>query len=200
MAHQRIRDSLVAEEIAAQAGTEGTPDLFLSDLLSPVIFGPQRPPLAASGYFPGCMGINVAAVALNTSQVGIFVSGTNTDSIIRVPRITIQNQEAGALLYTIRRLDDATGFTLAGLVPGYISAGIPRTGGVFSLARNNTVGPAGVQMAQVSLEGDTTEHFDGPWILNNGGLIVTVGTVNTRIRVYMNYEQWPSIRRQPIAG
>ncbi len=194
---ERIRDALVAEELAAQAGTEQTPDLFLNDLLTPVIFGPQRPPLASSGYFPGCAGFVVPSVALNTSQAGIFVSGTNVDSIVRVNRISLKNDSGSARIYSIRRLNDVTGFTVSALVPGYINAGNPRAGGVFSATRSNTVAPQGDLMATVDVENGRWEHFDGPWIINNGALIVTSDTVNTPIRIYMPYEHWPSIRRQP---
>jgi len=197
---ERIRDSLVAEELAAQAGTEQTPDLFLSDLLTPVIFGPQRPPLAASGYFPGCMGTVSAAVALNHSHVGLFVSGTNEHSIVRVNSITIFNVTVGRLNYTIRRLDDASGFTLSSLRPGYIHAGTPSTGAVFTAVRSNVTTPQGNQMAQVTLEPESKLIIKGPWIINNGALIVTPTVVNTEMRLYMNWEHWPSIRRQPAGG
>jgi len=197
---ERIRDALVAEEIAAQAGTERTPNLFLNEALTPVIFGPQRPPLAASGYFPGCMGLLSAAIALNTSHVGLFVSGTNTDTIVKVNRISIFNSSGGGLAYTIARLDDVSGFTAVALVPGYISAGNPSAGGVFSVVRSNTVGGQGVGMATVVVEPAAVEHFDGPWIVNNGAIIVRPTVVDTEVRVYINYEAWPAIRRQPIAG
>ncbi len=193
---ERIRDSLVAEEIAAQSGVEATPDLFLSEFLTPVIFGPQRPPLAASGYFPGCLGLNVAAVAANTSHMGIFVSGTNTDSVVRVNRISIMNTTAGSLGYTLRRLDDASAFTIAPAVPGYINAGNPLSGGVFSAIRSNAVAPSGVFMAQVEVAANSKEDFDGPWIVNNGILLVASGSVNSPVLAYIAYEHWPSIRRQ----
>ncbi len=196
---ERIRDSLVAEEIAAQAGTEGTPPLHLNQGLTPVIFGPQRPPLAASGYFPGILGFNVAAVALNASQIGLFVSGTNTDTIVRVNRITIMN-EIAAQEYHIRRLDDVSGFSAVAAVPGYINAGNPNSGGVFSISRSNTVGAGGTFMASLVVNDSSLEHFDGPWILNNGGIIVTPSTVNRAMRAVFHYEAWPAIRRQPIGG
>jgi len=197
---ERIRDALVVEEIAAQAGTDQPPDLFLSDVLQPVIFGPQRPPLAASGYFPGCMGLTVAKVALNTSHAGLFVSGTNADVIVRVNSISIINGTGGGLQYTIRRLDDASGFTIVGLVPGYISAGLPASGAVFSAIRSNTVPASGALMATVRVAAESKEDFAGPWIVNNGAIIVAGGAVDTEVRVYINYEHWPSIRRQPIVG
>lgn len=197
---QRIRDAQVAEEIAAQAGADATPDLFLSDFLSPVIFGPQRPPLASSGYFPGCAGVFSAAVALNTSHAGIFVSGTNVDIVVRVNSILIMNLGAAAESYTVRRLDDATGFTVAALVPGYISAGNPNTLGVQSAVRNNAVAASGVSMGQVTVPITENMLLHGPWVLNNGALVVAPNNINTQVRVYMNYEAWPSIRPQPIPG
>lgn len=194
---ERIRDAQVAEEIAAQAGVDSTPPLFLNEGLTPVIFGPQRPPLASSGYFPGVLGIESGAVALNTSHAGIFVSGTNTLTIVRVNSITIFNETAGDLRYHIRRLDSAGGFSIAALVPGYINAGNTSAGGVFNAQRNNTVAPEGLLMAQVVVEATRMETFHGPWIVNNGVLLVNCGTVNTAIRIYMNYEAWPAIRQQP---
>ena len=196
----RIRDSRIAEEIAAQAGTDSTPPLFLNDALTPVIFGPQRPPLASSGYFPGHMGANIAAAASNTSHIGIFCSGAAADTIVRVNSIWIINQTAGVLGYDFRRVDDIAGFTLATLVPAYISAGIPATGAVFRAQRNDTVGASGTFMAQVVVEPTSLERFDGPWILNNGALVVTCTTVNTAVRVLMSFEAWPAIRQQPIPG
>jgi len=197
---QRIRDPLVAEEVAAQSGVDGTPPLFLSDLLQPIIFGPQRPPLAASGYFPGCMGQAVAAVALNTSHLGLFVSGTNVDSIVRVNEIHITNATGTAQDFTIRRLDDVSGFSVAALVPGYISAGNPFSGGVFSAIRSNTVAVSGVRMATVRVEPNATRIFKGAWIINNGAIIVAPAIVNRAAEAYFAYEHWPSIRPQPIGG
>lgn len=198
MCPQRIRDVLVAEELAAQAGTEGTPDLFLSDSLQPIIFGPQRPPLAASGYYPGTMGTSSAAVALNTSHVGIFVSGTNNDSIIRVNNIKIVNVTVNPLIFTLRRIDDGTGFTILGLVPAYISAGNPASGGVFSAVRSNTVAAQGDQMASIRIEANDSQDIVGPWIVNNGILAVAGFAVNEPVEAVFSYEHWPSIRRQPI--
>jgi len=193
---QRIRDAQVAEEIAAQAGTEGTPDLHLSDFLQPVIFGPQRPPLARSGYFPGIVGVASGAVALNTSHAGVFVSETNSDSIVRVNSITIFNETVLIAGYEFRRLDDATGFTIVPLIPGYVNAGTPATGGIFSAVRSNTVAAQGVLMGQVVLEPSTNVQFDGPWIINAGALVVNPTLVNSSMRVYMNWELWPAIRAQ----
>jgi len=197
---QRIRDAQVAEEIAAQAGTDAAPDLFLSDFLSPVIFGPQRPPLATSGYFPGTFGLIVAGVALNTSHAGIAVVGSTANMIVRVNQVSIINQTAGVLIYTFRRVDDETGFTLAPLVPGYINAGTPLTNGVQSAVRSNTVGAQGVAMGQVIVEGNTTQHYDINTIISSGAFVISLGTVNTSLRVFMSYEAWPSIRQQPVGG
>jgi len=197
---QRIRDAQVAEEIAAQAGTEATPDLFLSDFLSPVIFGPQRPPLASSGYFPGCMGFSVTAVALNTSHFGIFVSGVLSNAIAKVNSVSIQNSSGGALDYTIRRLDSSTGFVLAGVAPGYISATPVIAGGIFSATKSDTVAAVGTEMAEVEVADGALEKFDGPWIINNGLLLVACKTVNREVRAYFNFEVWPSIRQQPMPG
>lgn len=196
----RIRDVQVSEEIAAQAGSDGTPPFELSPFITPVIFGPQRPPLASSGYFPGCMGLALGGIALNTSHIGIFVSGTNTDTIVRVNSITIMNSEAAEQDFTIRRLDDASGFTLAALIPGYISAGNPVAGGVFAATRNNIVAPQGIRMATVMVEAARKETFFGPWIVNNGVILVAPSDVDTVVRAYFNYEAWPSIRQQPIPG
>jgi len=200
MCPQRIVDVRVAEELAAQAGTEATPDLHLSDFLSPVIFGPQRPPLASSGYYPGAVGIITAAVALNFSNAGIFVEGTNTLTIVRVKSVKITNPTAGVLDYTIRRLDDASGFTIVDTIPAYISAGSPATGGVRFVRRSNITTLSGVAIAGMTVEANSSETFDGPFIINNGALIVSPTVVNTEVRVYMPYEAWPAIRRQPIPG
>jgi len=195
-----IRDAQVAEEIAAQAGTDSTPALFLNPGLTPVIFGPQRPPLASSGYYPGAVGIITAAVALNFSNCGIFVEGTNTLTMVRVNSVKITNPTAGVLDYTIRRLDDASGFTVVDTIPAYISAGSPATRGVRFLRRNNITTLSGVAIAGMTVFPNSVETFDGPFLLNNGGLIVTPTVVDTEVRCYMNYEAWPAIRRQPIPG
>ena len=197
---ERIRDAQVAEEIAAQAGVESTPDLHLSDALTPVIFGPQRPPLASSGYFPGTMGASVAAVTDDFSNLGLFVSGANSNSVVRVNSITIFNPAAADQAYGIRRLDDVSGFTLVRQVPGYISAGNPMTGGVFRAIRADLITNSGALMASVNVEGLQQFTFPGPWILNDGAVIVVPSTVNTAMFAYFNYEHWTAIRRQPVGG
>ncbi len=196
---ERIRDALVAEEIAAQAGTDTTPPLFLSETLQPVIFGPQRPPLAASQYFPGCVGSFVAGVALNTSQFGILVDGTNVPVIVRVNSIVIQNITGGALSFEILRAN-GDGFSATAAIPGYIDAGNPANTGVRHIVRSNTVTSQGDRMALVGVGANTNETFLGPWILNNGALVVACTTVNTSIQIYMNYELWAAIRRQTSGG
>jgi len=197
---ERIRDAQVAEEIAAQAGTENTPPLFLSEALTPVIFGPQRPPLAKSGYFSGCIGIVVPAVALNASQGGIFVSGANTNTIVRVNSIIIMNLGAAAESYQIRRVDDAGAFTITAIIPGYIDAGNPQTHGLLSAVKSDVVAALGTVMGQVTVPITENLWLPGPWIINNGALIVAPNNVNTQLRIYMNYEHWTSIRRQPSGG
>jgi len=196
---QRIRDVQVAEEIAAQAGTEGTPDIFLSDLLQPVIFGPQRPPLATSGYYPGVLGVNTAAVALNTSHAGLFVPRAS-NIIVRVNRIGIVTAGAAVIGYDIRRQDVSTGFILGALVPGYINAANPGAGAVFRMQKSDAVAASGTFMAQMIVEAETVEWIDGPWILNDGGVTVSPVVVNTAVRIFANYEVWPSIRPQPVPG
>lgn len=199
---ERIRDAQVAEEIAAQAGTENTPPLFLNEALTPVIFGPQRPPLAKSGYFPGCIGLVIPAVALNVSMGGIFVSGANTNTIVRVNTINIMNLGGSAESYTIRRVDDAGAFTIAAIIPGYIDAGNPQTHGLLTAVKSDVVAPLGTVMGQVTIQANQSgmTSFPGPWIINNGALIVAPNNVNTQLRIYMNYEHWTSIRRQPSGG
>lgn len=195
-----IRDSLVAEELAAQAGTEKTPPLFFSNTLQAVIFGPQRPPLAKSGYFPGSSGGNVAAAATFTSHIGLGVNGAAAHAIIRINSIRIINDTATKLTYSFRRIDVLTGFTLAALTPGYVDAGNPVSGGAFSTVRNNTVGVLGTGMGQALVGPDSQETYHGPWIINNGIVAVAVLTVNEPVRAYFNYEHWPSIRQQLPGG
>jgi len=196
MTGTRIRDVQVAEEIAAQAGTEETPPLFLSNVLQPVIFGPQRPPLATAGYFPVSIGIQSSGVALNTSHAGVFVSGTAARTIARVNSISIQNATGGALLYTIRRGDGA-GFTLVPAVPGYIDAGGTAARHVQTATRSDSVGAQGIVLATVQVADGAWEKFDGPWILNEGILTVNPTTVDKDVRIFMAVEVWPAIRRQP---
>ncbi len=194
---ERIRDSLVAEEIAAQAGTDETPPLFLSEVLQPVIFGPQRPPLASSGYFPGVMALRVAAVASNFSQLGLFLEGTNSSFICRVNSIKITNTSGGQLSYTIRRHNNANGFAnQTSLVPGYINATSDLSGSAFSITKSNATALIGDSMCLCTLEGGTSETYDGPWIINNGVVSVAPTIVNTLMQAYFNYEVWPAIRSQ----
>lgn len=194
---ERIRDATVAEELAAQAGTDATPELVLGDVLTPVIFAPQRPPLAQSGYVPGTLGQASAAAALNTSHVGIFGSGVGR-SIVRVNWAKVFNDTASGITVSFRRLDGPfTGFPSVRAVPGYINAGNPNTGGCFSVTKNDTVGAQGVFMATVFIQADSNETFWGPWILNDGALLVAHGTVNVALRAAFGYELWPAIRVQP---
>jgi len=197
---ERVQNFGVVDEIAAQAGVETAPPLSLSSILQPVVFGPQRPPQASSGYFPGCVGFEDAAVALNTTQAGLAVTGALAASVVIVNGIVIKNNSGGVLTYSIRRLDDIAGFTLLDLVPGYIDAGNPLSGGVARCDRSDTVAAQGIRMAQVELEDNEQFHFPGKWVLNNGALTVTCDTVNKPVRMYMYFEHWPSIRRQPTGG
>lgn len=193
---ERIRDSSVAEEIAAQAGTDATPELMLNDFLTPVIFGPQRPPLAASGYFPGTIGTTSAAVALNTSHVGIFISGAN-NGIGKVNWVTIDNHTGGTLSYRLIRLDSPfAGFTAVAARPAYINAGNPTTGRVFRLTKNDAVGISGTEMANFVLLNGEHREILGPWILNNGALVIACTTVNKEVVAAFGYESWEAIRDQ----
>ncbi len=198
---ERIRDASVAEAIAAEAGTEATPPLALGEIVTPVIQLQPRPPLASSGYFPGTVLVNGAAVALNTTHIGIFNSGAVGQGITRVNFVIVQNHTAGTLEYSLRRVDTPfTGFPSTRLTPGYINAGNPATGRVFSVVKNDTVGPVGVALGTFQLVTLEKITIPGPWILNSGILVVTCGTVNTEVRAIFGYESWPAIRDQPAGG
>ncbi len=196
---ERIRDATVAEAIAAEAGTEETPELVLGDVVSPVIQLQQRPPLASSGYFPGTMGVTSPAAATFNSHVGIFAAGVG-GGIVRVNWAMIMNTTASARTFTLRRLDTVASFPSVRLIPGYIDAGNPTTGAVFSIRRNDTVGCQGVPIATFALEADTNLFIPGPWILNSGGLILCNGTVNDVMTAAFGYEHWPRVRAQAAGG
>ncbi len=194
---ERIRDATVAEAIAAEAGTDATPELVLSEVVTPVILLAQRPPLAISGYLPGTIGVAAAAVALNTMHAGIFISGFG-GAIGRVNWFTIFNTTAGELGYTLRRLDAPfVGFPSVRAVPGYINAGIQQTGRVFTVTKTDTVAASGVAMAVFNIGGGEHLKIEGPWVVNDGALIATCNTVDTLLRVMAGYEVWPAIRAQP---
>jgi len=194
---ERIRDATVAEAIAAEAGTEATPELVLGDVVNPVLLLQQRPPLAASGYFPGTIGVVAAAVALNTSHVGLFGSGVGL-AITRVNWIILMNRETSARDFVLRRVDSPfTGFPSVRAVPGYINAGNVATGNVFSVTKTDTVGAIGVFIATFRVEASQSLFIPGPWILNDGILVVNNASVNFATHVAFGYETWPAVRVQP---
>ncbi len=197
---ERIRDWTVADAIAAAAGTDTSPELVLSNVVTPVVVLQPRPPLAVSGYSPGILGFNVAAVALNTSHAGIFCASFGVDVICRVNWIKIINNSGGDLNYFLNRLDVVAGFIAAETIPAYINAGNPTTGRILTLSRSNTVAPLGVTMAQIRITNTNTETIWGPFILNRGGLLVAPTTVNQPVRIMMGFEVWPAIRVQPVGG
>jgi len=195
---ERIRDVTVADAIAAEAGTEATPELVLSEVVSPVLLLQQRPPLAVSGYFPGTIGVQSVAVPLNISHVGIFGRGFGGSAIVRVNWCIITNISGGTLNYDLRRVDSPfTGFPSVRAVPGYINAGLTATGDVFSVTKSDTVGAQGVFMARFSIPTLQSLFVPGPWILNDGILLVANTAVNSDTRAAFGYEQWPAIRAQP---
>lgn len=194
---ERIRDATVAQAIAAEAGTDATPELMLSELVSPVILLQQRPPLASSDYFPGTIGVTAAAVSLNTSHVGLFISGFG-GAIGRINWVLIQNTEAGLLTYELRRLDAPfTDWPSVRAVPGYINAGGRTTGRAFSITKTDTVAVQGLFMANFRVEAASNLLVPGPWIVNDGALVVAAANVDTAVRVSFGYEVWPAIRPQP---
>lgn len=191
---ERIRDFTVAEAIAAEAGTEQTPGLVLGEVVTPVIALQPRPPLAVSGYFPGIVGDSVAAVALNTSHVGLFVSG----GIVRLNEILIFNQTGGPLLFDIRRLDGpATGFTAAAAVPAYTDAGGDVDGDVFRVVRSNDPARQGELITQIPVEDGQVIPIRLPAVLNNGSILVCPNVVDTVVQASFIFEHWPAIRQQP---
>jgi len=196
---ERIRDVQVADEIAAQAGTDSTPELALSETLQAVIFAPQRPPLASSGYYPGTIGVNVAASALNFSHIGIFGRGFGGQAVTRVNWLKIINNSGGALPFNIRRVDSPfTGFPSVRAVPGYINAGPTSTGAVFSVTKNDVITTSGTLLANVLVHANATETILGPWILNDGILLISSNAVNVLVQGMFGYETWPAIREQPV--
>lgn len=194
---ERIRDATVAEAIAAEAGTDATPELVLLEGVRPVILLQQRPPLASSGYFPGTIGVTAPAVTANRSHVGIFGSAVGR-AIVRVNWAMIMNDTAQVHSYTLRRLQSPfTGFPSVRAVPGYISAGPISTGGVFSLTKTDTVAAQGILMATFIIEAQSQLFIPGPWIINDGGLLLVNNTVDLAMAGAFGYEHWPSIRPQP---
>ncbi len=196
---ERIRDWTVADGIAAAVGTDRSPELLLSNIVSPVVLLERRPPLAGSGYFPGTIGINVAGVALNTTHAGIFVQG-RVGAMARINWARITNTTGATLSYNLIRLDVVTGFTAVAAIPAYIGAGTPETGFVFSLSRSNTVAQQGVTMASFRVPNNTHLEIQGPWLMNDGALLIAPTTVDQDIRISMGYEAWPAVRSQPIGG
>ena len=195
---QRIRDVQVAEAISAAAGTDSPPELLeLSNVVQAVIPLEPRPPLALSGYYPGTVGIQAAAVALNTSHAGIFGSGFN-NVIVRVNWVKVSNFTGGSLTYELRRQDSPfTGFPSVVTVPGYINAGNSANAQVLTVTKTDTVAPVGQFMARIVVADVTTEFIPGPWILNNGILMVICTTVNKPVEFSAGYEAWPAVRQQP---
>ncbi len=193
---ERIRDATVAEAISSEAGTDATPELVLGDTVWPVVQLQPRPPLASSGYFPGSVSIVSAAVALNTSHCGIFGSGIGR-AICRVNWCIIYNDSAGSVTVTMRRLNAPfTGFPSVRAVPGYISAGVNTTGTVFSVTKSDTVAAQGASMGLFLIHANASLFVPGPWILDNGALLIAHSTVNTTLRAAFGYEVWPAIRAQ----
>ncbi len=188
----------MADAIAAAAGTDASPELVLSNVVSPVLQLQPRPPLAVSGYEPGTIGDNEAQIALNISHIGIFGSGAG-GAIVRVNWVMIQNNSGGDLNYELRRVDAPfTGVPSVRAVPGYINAGNPTTGRVFLVMKNDTVAAIGVSLGAIFRVVNTQTLFiPGPWILNDGALMVTPTTVNQPVRAQFGYESWPAIRVQP---
>jgi len=198
---QRVRDVTVAEAVAAAAGLEEAPDLLeLSPLIIPTVPLQPRPPLASSGYLVGNVGAFIGASALNFTNVGVFGSGVGR-AIVRVNWIIIHNNGAGALGYRIRRLDAPfTGFTSTRAAPGYINAGNPTTGGVFLVTRNDDASVSGVNMAEFGVPAASNLRIPGPWILNDGALLVSGRVINQEVRAMFGWEMWPAIRVQPPGG
>lgn len=194
---ERIRDSTVAEAIAAEAGTEATPELVLSELVHPVILMQQRPPLAISGYFPGTISVVAAAVALNISHCGLFISGFG-GAIGRCNWVKIFNRTGGDRTYHLLRLDAPfTGFPSVRAVPGYINAGSQVTGRAFSVTKNDTTTVSGAVLGSFRVLDGETLDIPGPWIINDGALLVANTSVNQSCRAAFGYEVWPAIRPQP---
>lgn len=194
---ERIRDVTIAEAIAAEAGTDATPELMLSEVVTPVVVLQPRPPLAVSEYFPGTIGVVSPGVALNTSHVGIYGSGF-TNAIVRVNWLILMNTSAGPLTYHLRRVDSPfTGFPSVRAVPGYINAGGTATGRVWSVTKSDTVAAQGSVLASIRLEANSNLKIPGPWILNDGILLINCSSVDTEARALFGYEAWPAIRAQP---
>ena len=198
---QRIRDITVAEAISSAVGTDEAPDLLeLSNSVQAVIPLQPRPPLAVSGYFPGTVAGVSAAVALNTSHVGIGNLQTG-GNICRVNFIIIVNSSSGQVEVDIRRVEGLDDFTPTPAVPGYIPAGPTVAAGTFLGVRSNTVAVRGTLIGgPILLHGDSSLRIPGPWILNNGILAIAPITVNTTVRGVFGYEVWPVIRNQRPGG
>lgn len=192
----RIRDVTVAEAIAAEAGTDDTPELELSNIVSPVINLQQRPPLAVSGYFPGIIGVTSAASALNFSHIGIFGSGAGR-GMVQVDAFFITNVTGAFRDYTVRRLDAPfTGWPSVRAVPGYSNAGNTQTGGVFSITKNDTALVQATLMAEVGVPDGITQIFPCNILLNDGALVIARGAINSPTRGGFFYRHWPAIRVQ----
>ncbi len=197
---ERIRDSTVAEALAAEAGTDQTPPFVLSEVITPVIFTVQRPPLAVSGYFPGTMGTSAAAVPLNNSHVGCFISGFG-GAIGRINWCQIHNVTGGTRTYVLLRQDAPfVGFPSVRLTPGYVNAGNPSTGRAFSITKNDAASVSGDVMATFQVLDNERLEIPGPWIVNDGAIMVACTTVNVEVRVAFGYEVWNAIRTQPPGG
>ncbi len=198
---ERIRDASVAEQVAAAAGTDATPEfLALGEVVTPTIALVPRPALAVSGYEPGTISARIAASALNFGHVGILALDTG-GVIVRVNWAMIQNITGGALTYRLRRLDSPlSGFTAAAAIPGYIDAGNPATGRVFQVERNDQPATIGVSMGRFTVEANSNMTILGPWILNAGALLVSSQVINQEVYASFGFEAFNAIRPQQAGG
>lgn len=195
---QRVRDITVAEAISSAAGIDEAPAIFmLSPIIQAVIPLQPRPALAGSGYFPGTIGLTSIPSALNFSHVGIQATDPGR-SIVRVNWALLINTDAGGIEYRLRRFDaPVAGFTSVVAVPGYIDAGQDVSGAVAGLTKNDSAVTSGVSMARFNIAAASQLFIPGPWILNDGALLISSNIINTQVDGAFGYEVFPATTVQP---
>lgn len=193
----RVRTHQIGVTYADAAHLEDTlPQMQLSPWIVPMVRLPEKPPPAASGFSPGCVGTLASQTALNFSQIGLFNNEILSRLIVRLLSIQITNISGSSVSYRFRRVDLPTGFTFTAWIPPYVSAG---TGAGTALGMiTDTTEPlaAGDSMAQITIPDGVTLTVPFAGVINNGAITVVPSAVNIECRAAFFFETFPIIHLQ----
>ncbi len=195
----KVKLANIADGYAEVAMVEETlPDMRLSPIITPTIQLREKPAPARTGYLPGAIGAQVAAVALNFSSVGLFNREDLSRLILEVYAVMVTNPTGSVVAFNIRRDDEPVqvGMTFTAWNTAYSDAGSVAQPAIGRNTDSTETSAPGDEICRFSVGSDSSIILPFGGIINNGQFLITPTVVNTAVHAAFFFRAFPILQEQ----